>query len=200
MSEQEDKVYETMDAQEEQPKQPQEEIEDNGNEQEEQKEQEQEQASDEEKVEFEKYELNIEGIEEESLKDFEAFVNEYQIPKEAAEEFVKGYVEKSQKALEDSITNTLKEWEEQVRNDKEIGGDKLEENLSIAKKAAKEIGGDSLIAALEETGVGSHPEIVRVFVRIGKLLEEDKVLSTGGVKSESKDPLIELYPTMASKN
>lgn len=66
------------------------------------------------------------------------------------------------------------EWEQKTRTDKELGGDKLPENLGVAKKALDRFGSPELVAWLKETGLGNHPELIRAFYRAGLQISEDK--------------------------
>jgi hypothetical protein len=71
------------------------------------------------------------------------------------------------------------EWAEQTTTDKEIGGDKLPENLGVAKKALDTFGTPALKTLLNQSGLGNHPEVVRFFVKAGKAISEDGQLVTG---------------------
>lgn len=71
------------------------------------------------------------------------------------------------------------EWAEQTTTDKEIGGDKLPENLGVAKKALDSFGTPALKTLLNQSGLGNHPEIVRFMVKAGKAISEDGQLVTG---------------------
>lgn len=70
-------------------------------------------------------------------------------------------------------------WADQMKADKELGGDKLDANLAIAKKAM-DLGGPAFVTMLNKTGLGNHPELIRTFHRIGKSLSEDKFVPNGG--------------------
>lgn len=72
-----------------------------------------------------------------------------------------------------AYADQLKGWEDAVKIDKEIGGEAFDENLGLAKTALEKVGTPELKAFLEGTGAGSHPEVIRAFVRIGRLLKED---------------------------
>lgn len=68
-------------------------------------------------------------------------------------------------------------WVDQIANDKELGGDKLDETLSTAKKVysllpAEEA--ESFKAMLNASGFGNHPSMVRLLHAVGKALSEDK--------------------------
>lgn len=71
------------------------------------------------------------------------------------------------------------EWAEQTTTDKEIGGDKLSENLGVAKKALDTFGSKELKTLLNQSGLGNHPEVVRFMVKAGKAISEDGQLITG---------------------
>lgn len=73
------------------------------------------------------------------------------------------------------LTNARKEWREGVTNDKELGGDALAQNLSVAKRALDTFGSPELSNLLKESGLGDHPEVVRFFYRVGKQTSEDTV-------------------------
>lgn len=72
------------------------------------------------------------------------------------------------------------EWEKQTQNDQEVGGRKLAENLSVAKKALDAYGGEPLKAILNESGLGNHPEVIRFMYRAGKAISEDTIVRGAG--------------------
>lgn len=64
-------------------------------------------------------------------------------------------------------------WQEATKADKEIGGDKLPENLATAKRALEAFGSPELTAMLDRTGLGYHPEVIRAFYRVGQAISQD---------------------------
>jgi hypothetical protein len=95
------------------------------------------------------------------------------------------------------------EWATTALADAEIGGtpEKLEANAQLAVTALKKFGADSLNEFLHTTGFGSHPEVIRVFSRIGKAMSEGNVPAPkGGVGGElSREDVLRLrYPSMYS--
>lgn len=72
------------------------------------------------------------------------------------------------------------EWEKQTQNDEEIGGRKLAENLSVAKKAMNAYGSDNLKTLLNESGLGNHPDVIRFMYRAGKAISEDTIVRGAG--------------------
>lgn len=72
---------------------------------------------------------------------------------------------------------TTEQWAADVKADKEIGGDKLTGNLSAAQRALAQFGTPELKEYLEGTGLGNHPELVKAFVKIGKAMSEDGMVT-----------------------
>jgi hypothetical protein len=66
-------------------------------------------------------------------------------------------------------------WREAAESDEEYGKGKYDENLVIARSAVRQIGGTALSTALEETGMGNHPEFIRFFWRVGNAIREDQL-------------------------
>jgi len=87
-------------------------------------------------------------------------------------------------------------WASDTKADKELGGEKLNENLAVAKKAMDAFGTPELTTLLNETGIGNHPEIIRAFYRAGMKISEDKFVN-GDSNPQSDKPMAErMYPGM----
>ena len=77
-------------------------------------------------------------------------------------------------------------WTESAKTDKEYGGEKLTENLAVAKQALDQFGTPELRTLLNESGLGNHPEIIRAFYRAGKAISQDRFVSgAGGTASQA---------------
>ena len=89
-------------------------------------------------------------------------------------------------------------WRTQTANDREIGGYNLDRSVATAGKAIDKFGGPELRKALDATGAGNHPEIVRFFTRVGKALSEDGLVrpSHGRVAKSYAETF---YPNHGSK-
>ena len=74
----------------------------------------------------------------------------------------------------------------QAKQDKEFGGKDFEANLGLANTAIAKFGGQDFARVLSETGVANHPEFVRFFYRIGKLVSEDTAATGAGSASSPK--------------
>ena len=95
----------------------------------------------------------------------------------------------------ETVTKQRNAWAEESRNDKEFGGAALDANLAIAKKAVDAYGTPEIKEFLETTGLGNHPEVIRLFYRVGKTLTEDGV-AKGTQNVVERDPAKTLFPNM----
>jgi hypothetical protein len=84
-------------------------------------------------------------------------------------------------------------WIEGAKADKEFGGDKLTENLSVAKKAMDKFGTPELKTLLNQSGLGNHPEIIRAFYRAGKSISEDTFVGGRAAQQGGKSLADRLY-------
>ncbi len=55
-------------------------------------------------------------------------------------------------------------------------GDQFNHNLEMARRAFMNFATPEAVKVIEETGMGNHPELLKVFARIGEVLAEDSVL------------------------
>lgn len=70
-------------------------------------------------------------------------------------------------------TAQVDKWATDSKADKEFGGDKFDENLSVAKRALDQFGTPELKTLLKDSGLGNHPEVLRAFFRVGQAIGED---------------------------
>lgn len=80
------------------------------------------------------------------------------------------------------------EWREQSTADKEFGGDKLTESLATARKAMDAFASPALKQTLEQTGLGNHPEVIRMFVKVGKAISQDGFVTGQPGAAQAADP------------
>lgn len=79
------------------------------------------------------------------------------------------------------------EWEAAAKTDKEFGGDKLNDSLATAKKALDAYSSPEFKKFLGETGLGNHPEMIRLLVKAGQQISEDKFV--GGKQAAQGEKL-----------
>ncbi len=98
----------------------------------------------------------------------------------------------------DQVQAIHKGWLDASTTDKEFGGEKLAENLGVARKALDTFGTPELRKLLDDTGLGNHPEVLRLMYRTGKAISEDKFVG-GNPGPAVSNPLDVLYPTSKKK-
>jgi len=84
--------------------------------------------------------------------------------------------------------NLTRGWAETAKADKEIGGDKWDANVTVAQRALNTFGTPELKEALNQYGLGNHPEMIRLMVRMGNAMREDTIVlpgSQGGAVKKS---------------
>lgn len=136
----------------------------------------------------------------EALTELKAFAAEKKLSQEDAQKLVDlgaKTIAQQQAALTTQIEQAQAQWAEASRTDKEFGGDALDANLSVAKKALDTFGSPELSKLLAESGLGNHPDVIRAFYRVGKAISEDKLV-TGSTKpaTAENDLAKKMYPTM----
>ena len=73
-----------------------------------------------------------------------------------------------------------REWAEQVKADKELGGADFDKKLALAVSAYKNFSTPELQKMLEATRLGNHPEVIRMFYRIGTAMSQDTGVAGSG--------------------
>ena len=108
------------------------------------------------------------------------------------------YMANQTKAIEAHNTQ-VKAWAAEAKADKEFGGAKFAENMGAARKAFTEFGSERALQIFDTYGLGNNPEVLRMFVRIGKAMGEGGTIlggDGGGRVSAARD----MYPSMYQGN
>lgn len=125
------------------------------------------------------------SISDEQLAAFSPVLKELGLTQEQADKLVAFDVQRSLAAQEASQQQAVEfrnkqvgEWETALRGDAEFGGANFDANVAVAKQALEAYGTPELSAMLSESGLGTHPEVVRFFHKVGKELGEGKLHRT----------------------
>lgn len=129
----------------------------------------------------------------EMLERFSGVAKELNLSQDAAQKVLDEMAPAIQAHQAAQIEAITKGWAEQSTGDKEFGGEKLQENLAVSKKALDTFGTPELRQLLNESGLGNHPEVIRFMYRAGKAIGEDKFLA-GGPANQSKQSAVDMYP------
>lgn len=125
------------------------------------------------------------SISEEQLAAFSPVLKELGLTQEQADKLVAFDAQRSLAAQEasqqqavDFRNKQVGEWETALRNDAAFGGANFDANVAVAQQFLADFGSPELSAFLAESGLGSHPEVVRMFHKAGKELGEGKLHRT----------------------
>lgn len=137
---------------------------------------------------------------------FSPIAKELNLSQEGANKLVNMLIEHQQEQLADSANQiaeyerqkqemAILEYSKQVKADKEIGVNEQEQNayMDIADKGYKAFATKGLQETIEKSGLNYHPEVIKLFHRLGKLCGEDKVLKASNPVAEEKSPAQILY-------
>lgn len=131
------------------------------------------------------------SIPDETMTEFLGLMNDAQLsPNERAnklinlqQNFITSSLEAVGKQLETNWKDTQDQWRSQSQALPEIGGAKLPETLATIKKGLDAVGASKeTYAALDLTGAGNHPEVIRVLHALTKNLAEGRPVSGGPTK------------------
>lgn len=129
----------------------------------------------------EKYEFKApEGqtYDPEIIETYSEIAKEFNLSQEKAQKMLDVVAPKLAERQAAQIQSIHEQWVESARSDKEFGGEKLPENLGVAKKALDTWGNPALRTLLNESGIGNHPEVIRFMVKAGKSLSEEKFVGS----------------------
>lgn len=126
---------------------------------------------------------------------FKAWAKEHNLPQDKAQQVAElgaKLVQDTQAKFQATVQQQVDGWKTASTNHPEFGGDKLTESLAVAGKALDTFGSAELKTMLRETGLGNHPEVIGLLVKVGKEISEDRFV--GGKQAASTgDPAKSLY-------
>lgn len=137
-----------------------------------------------------------EGVEldKAAADEFTAIAKELKLDQATAQKVADVGAKMAQRQAE-AHAKLVETWVEQVKTDKDIGGDKLDENLATARKALEKFGTPELRDVLNSTGLGNHPAVIKAFYNAGKAVSEDKFVA-GAPAGSQTDASKRLFPNM----
>ena len=116
------------------------------------------------------------------LKDFNELAAKYDLSQKGANELMTLAVKltkQTQDNLAKAFSNTtqcqIEEYKKMLESDKEIGGKNLDYSLKVANLAYEKFADDEVKTLLSRSGLNYHPQIVKMFLNIGRQMESDKI-------------------------
>lgn len=135
-------------------------------------------------------------VDGELLDQFKPLAAEFGLSQDQAQKLVDLYADRVTKGVQDqdaAITAQAEDWKAQAKADEEIGGVGLASNVEMARTAIQRFGTPGLLEVLDQTGVGNHPEMIRLLFRVGKSISEDSLVPSGKAGEGPRDPAAVLY-------
>lgn len=77
------------------------------------------------------------------------------------------------KAASEAWAGRVQGWADDARRDREIGGAKWAGTVGSAQRALSRLGTPALREYLNTSGGGNHPEMIRIFAKVGSMIQED---------------------------
>ncbi|WP_323026539.1 protease [Castellaniella sp.] len=146
----------------------------------------------------EKYEFQApegtEAFDSQVLDAFSAVAKDLNLPQEQAQQILDKMTPVIQARQVEQLQAAHDQWIQAAETDKEFGGEKLQENMAVAKKALDTFGSPELRTLLNQSGLGNHPEIIRAFYRAGKAISEDRFIPSGQANAAAGANAKRLYP------
>jgi hypothetical protein len=132
------------------------------------------------------------------IADFADVARELNLPQDAAQKIIDKIAPKLAAQQTAALETLSNQWVDQVKSDKDIGGDKLQTSLATAKKALDAYGSPELRQLLGTSKLGNNPDVIRFFYNVGKTLSEDSVVTGKQGKGDGHNgatAAATLYPT-----
>jgi len=127
-----------------------------------------------------------ENIDQDLLKEATEVFGESKLSVEQAQKLIQlqeKFLEKTHARYYEQVDGWIKEG----KKDPEFGGKDYEKNMAAVNKAFTTYGSESLGKFLDDYRFGDHPEVIRMFYRIGQTLTEDSKAGAGIGKKPSSD-------------
>ena len=151
----------------------------------------------------EKYELKLPDQSPVDPKRLEAIAAEAKAANMTQEQ-AQSLVEREHRMMTDLIQShqdRINGWMKESIADKEIGGPEISRNIEMAKRLVDTFGSPLLKKQLEDSGMGQHPELLRLFVRLGKAYGEDRLVTGAqGVPAKKASPADLLFGDTPEQN
>ena len=134
----------------------------------------------------EAYELKVEGVDldPKAVEAATPIFKEAGLTQEQAQAVVSHYAKDVLPSVAQTVQqDTLKllgmdglgAWAAAIKTDKELGGADYEKNLTVIAAGRDAVSSPELRAFLETSRIGNHPEIARLFFKVGKAIAEGGV-------------------------
>ncbi len=116
-------------------------------------------------------------LDPEAIKPALELFKETRLPQEQAQKFLDLALGREKAAAEAGVrayVDLQNKWTSEIKADPEIGGAKLDQSIAAAARVIDRLNVPGLREALNLTGAGNHPAVVKAFARLGQMMTEDR--------------------------
>lgn len=85
-------------------------------------------------------------------------------------------------------------WGEEIKADKDLGGDNLGKNVELAKRAVVAFAGEEFLTELDQTGYANHPRLFKMLTKIGAELQAGDLVLSSAQSNQPKSAAQIMYP------
>jgi hypothetical protein len=132
-----------------------------------------------------KYELKLpenSPLKPEHVEQIAAFAKEHGLSPAAAQAIVErdsNAVTAFRKAELDAYQQQAAGWQQAVKSDPEMGGsdERVAETATLSNRVVTQYGTPELKKLFADTSLGNHPELTRIFARLGKAIGNDRFVN-----------------------
>ncbi len=139
-------------------------------------------------------------LDEGMLEKFTPIAGRLGLDQEAAQEIVSlyaGAVEAGAKESDAAFKTQQEAWVNEITEDADFGEQKFAETQRLNRRLVAKYGGKELQDALNVSGLGNHPALVKMFARIGALFSEDSLVVGGDAPTGPETTMAQrFYPKM----
>ena len=117
------------------------------------------------------------AVDGESLKVASALFADSGLSQEQAQKFIDLAVSREKAQAEAGLrafVDLQNKWVSEIKADPDVGGQRLQATIASATRAIDRLAIPGLREALDLTGAGNNPAIVKAFARIGQMISEDR--------------------------
>ena len=97
------------------------------------------------------------------------------------------------KKFESDMETEKSEWLKQCQSDKEYGGQNWEASQAVIDRGCRQLATPEAVSLMQRYNLNTHPEIVRMFYRAGKLASEDKSGIEGSGTKKTQDIAMAIF-------
>lgn len=119
------------------------------------------------------------GLKAEDAESVKKFAKENNLTKDAAQKILNDKAQAIvdfKKSQQDDFNKKKVEWLEHAKADKEIGGEQLNQSVTMANRFLDEYAPKELRQVLDDTGLGNHPLLIKTFARAQKKMSNDSLV------------------------